>query len=70
MPSFHKPLQNKGKTIVEMAEEEFIRGFFYRMGERAYEAVIQNRETITVRNIIFQKTIAKIQKESSVIGTS
>ena len=69
MPLFPKPSQNKKATLEEMADEEFLRGFYRRMGEKAYEAVEKNQDTILNRNMILRRTMDKILKESSALGT-
>ena len=69
MPLFPKPSQNKKATLEEMAHEEFLRGFYRRMGEKAYEAVEKNQDTVLVRNMKLRRTIDKILRELNASGT-
>jgi hypothetical protein len=69
MPLFPKPSKNKEATLEEMADKEFLKGFYRRMGEKAYEAVEKNHDTLLVRGAMLQRTIDRILKESAGVDT-
>jgi hypothetical protein len=50
--------QNK-KSAIEIAEEEFIRGFYHRMGELAYEENQKSQEAVTLKQMLILRTIHK-----------
>jgi hypothetical protein len=59
-----KPSEKKEKDPLEIAQEEFLRGFYNRMGVRTYEEYANTPEISKFKNILLTRSMRLLQKSN------
>jgi hypothetical protein len=61
IPKLIRP-KKKEKNIIDIAQEEFIKGFYFRMGVQTYDENAAKPETTQIKNMLLTRTMQKLMK--------
>lgn len=57
-----KPSEKKEKDLLEIAQEEFLRGFYHRMGVRTYDEHANSPEMFNIKKMLLMRSMLNVTK--------